>query len=258
MSLPPRGLFVTGTDTGIGKTTVATALVATLRAQGVRTGAYKPVVSGSVVGADGTERWDDVEKLAVALGGFHGKGLHGAEMGTIDDHLRNRISPQRFVAPMAPPYAALVEGRSVDERLLIEGARAWTDACELLIVEGAGGLLSPVSPTRDNADLAGVFGYPLVVVARAGLGPINHTRLTVDAARARGLNVAAVMLVESRRGAGVEFDDPSVAHNRVDLARRFPDVVVEGLPYRPDGDLRNALTSLKINWLVLSGFREGA
>lgn len=258
MLIPPRGLFVTGTDTGVGKTTLAAALVAMLRAEGVRVGAYKPVASGNTVDANGTKRWEDVEKLAEALVGHAGARSNDGEAMAIDDRLRERVTPQRFAAPMAPPYAALAEGSSVDERLLIDGAGAWTDACDFLIVEGAGGLLSPVSESRDNADLAGAFGYPLVVVARAGLGTINHTRLTMEAALRRGLTVVAVMLVESRRGVGVEFDDPSVAHNRADLARRYPGVVMEGLPYRRDGDLRNALASLKINWLELSRCRGGA
>lgn len=263
MLLPKRGLFITGTDTGVGKTAVAAALIRTLWASGRMVGVYKPAVSGCVAGPEGSRRWEDVEQLGGAwLEGLAAAsqsripGLPGKLRYDLDDFVRNQISPQRFAAPLAPLYAARAEGRVVDDRLLTDAAGEWTGNCKILIVEGAGGLLSPVSDERDNADLAAEFGYPLIVVARAGLGTINHTRLTVEAARDRGLTVAAILLVETRGGAGGEFDDPSVAHNREDLARRFPEVFVGELPYRPDGDLRNEVASLKINWWKLS--RPGA
>jgi dethiobiotin synthetase len=251
MLLPPRGLFITGTDTGVGKTAVAVALVRTIRAAGRLAGTYKPAVSGCETVADGTRRWGDVEQLGQAWLECQAVECGGVPR-EVDDTLRDRIAPQRFAAPLAPSYAARVEGRVVDDRLLTNGAGEWAVGCDMLLVEGAGGLLSPVSDERDNADLAGEFRYPLVVVARAGLGTINHTRLTVEAARQRGLTVAAILLVETRRGAGIEFDDPSVAHNRTDLAGRFPEVVVAELPYRPNGDLRNEMASLKISWWDLS------
>jgi len=173
------GLFITGTDTNVGKTVVATAIVRQLREAGVRVGAYKPAASGAVERLDGNLVWDDVEQLSQALG---------------DEYPAERICPQRFAAPLAPPLAAGAEGRSVDRRLLREGARWWQAQVDFVVVEGAGGLLSPLSHEDSVADLARDLALPLVVVARAGLGTINHTLLTLESARAADLEVAAVVL----------------------------------------------------------------
>ena len=180
-----RGLFVTGTDTDVGKTYVTTLLIRRLRATGVRVGAYKPAVSGGVGTPDGP-RWGDVEALRDALGDAVGGGPCP----------RDRIAPQRFLAPRAPNAAARLEGRTVDGDGLRAGVDWWRDRCDLLLVEGAGGLLSPVGEDVDCAGLATDLGFPLLVVARAGLGTINHTRLTLAAAAARGLTVTAVVLNE--------------------------------------------------------------
>lgn len=184
----PAGLFVTGTDTNVGKTWMATLIVRQLRAAGLRVGAYKPVCSGAVVDPQGRVRWDDIDQLRAALGG---------------DSFRNALSdeaicPQRFLAPLAPPLAARAEQRSVDARLLKTGADWWRGRADVLVVEGAGGLLSPVSEFQTVADVACDFSYPLIVVARCGLGTINHTLLTLEAARCRKLRVAGVVLNQAR------------------------------------------------------------
>ena len=115
-----RGVFITGTDTGVGKTVVASALVRHLREDGLRVGAYKPVASGAR-----DLRWDDVEALHAALG----------EMVP-----RDRICPQTFRAALAPPMAARQEGRAVDTSLLRSGAAWWREQpIDALIIEGAGG-----------------------------------------------------------------------------------------------------------------------
>lgn len=183
MTPKPPGLFVTGTDTNIGKTRIAALILRAVRGQGLRVGAYKPVCSGASTDAAGRLVWDDVEQLRTALG---------------SDCSDDAISPQRFQAPLAAPLAARAEGRSVDANLLVSGLESWYGQADLLVVEGAGGLLAPVTETTDVADLAQSIGYPLVVVARCGLGTINHTLLTVEAARRRRLVVAGVVLNQSR------------------------------------------------------------
>ena len=169
-----QGLFFTGTDTGVGKTWVATMAASQLRAQGVKVGAYKPAASGIEDG-----RWADVDLLHEAIGG---------------GFPHERICPQHFDLPLAPPDAARQEGREVDAELLRSGAHWWKGQVEMLIVEGVGGLLCPLTETETVAELAVDLGWPVVIVARNALGTINHTLLTIDAARHRGLHIAGVVL----------------------------------------------------------------
>lgn len=169
-----RGLFVTGTDTGVGKTLVACALLRALRARGRDPAGMKPIETG--VGPDGPL---DALALRAAAG----------DLDPLDD-----VCPQRFALPAAPSVAAAAEGRSIElwavqrafERL---GARH-----DCVIVEGAGGLLVPVAEQKCMADLARDLELPVLVVARAALGTINHTLLTLEAAVARGLSVAGVVI----------------------------------------------------------------
>ena len=183
----PPGLFVTGTDTGVGKTHVAALIARQLAATGMRIGVYKPVCSGAYLDAQGRSRWDDIDRLRDAV----------RDIWSNDELTDDVICPQRFVAPLAPPLAARAEGRIVDAGELRRGADWWVDRADVLIVEGAGGLLSPVSDTESVADVARDLGHPLIVVARCGLGTINHSLLTVEAARHRGLRVAGFVLNQS-------------------------------------------------------------
>ncbi len=172
-----RGVFVTGTDTGVGKTLVACALLRALRARGIDAGAMKPIETG--VGPDGPT---DAIALRVAAG----------ERDPLAD-----VCPQPFALAAAPAAAARAEGRAVDLGA-IDAAHARLRARrQFLVVEGAGGLLVPIAVDLAMADLAQRFALPLLVVARAALGTINHTRLTLDAARARGLAVAGVVINHS-------------------------------------------------------------
>ncbi|MEX0610640.1 MAG: dethiobiotin synthase [Pirellulales bacterium] len=197
-----RGLFITGTGTGVGKTYVAALIARALRETGRSVGVYKPVASGCE-SRDGRLISPDAVALWEAAG----------RPGTLE-----HVCPQRFAAPLAPHLAARAEGRRVDARLLREGVRFWREASDVVIVEGAGGLMSPMSDDDYNADLAAEFGYPLVVVAANELGTINSTLQTLITANAYrdGLNVAGVVLNSptNRR------DDPSVNSNADELARR--------------------------------------
>lgn len=167
-------MFVTGTDTGVGKTVVACALARALRARGVDVGVMKPCETG--VGPDGPP---DARALLAASGAGD----------VIED-----VCPQPFALPAAPSVAAAAEGRAVDLARIRTAYGALRARHAFLLVEGAGGLLVPIAPAYTMADLARELGLPLLVVARAALGTINHTLLTLEAAEGRGLSLAGVVV----------------------------------------------------------------
>lgn len=228
-----RGLFITGTDTGVGKTVVACGIVRSLRADDLRTGAYKPVCSGAERLPDGRPVWGDVAALSRSAGGEFPSEL---------------ICPQCFIAPLAPPMAAAAEGRQVDVTLLAAGRDAWTGIVDALVVEGAGGLLSPIADGISNADLAGQLRYPLLIVAADRLGTINHTLLTVEAALARKLPVAGVVL--NRLTA---TPDASVDTNLGELLRTCPVPVLGVWPFDGDELLRPGSPTARMDWQALLG-----
>ena len=201
-------LLVTGTDTGVGKTYVSCRVIETLRAAGHAVGAFKPAVSGSVDG-----RWDDADALAEATG------------WAADD-----VCPQRFHAPLAPPDAAAAEGRSVDEAAIDTAYRAAAGRCELLVVEGAGGLLSPLTDRQSVGDWAAGRRLPLLAVVEVKLGAINQALLLAESAERRRLPTAFV-LNEPRPC------DPAVRRSTVGtLARELGDRIVAQVA--PGGPLR--------------------
>lgn len=177
-----KGCFVTGTDTDVGKTAVGCALLRAAAARGHSTAAMKAVETGC---------HRDGERLVAR----DADALRGASTmrAAIDDVTS---CPQRFERPLAPSMAARAAGTTID-REAIRGAFARLVARTpgFVLVEGAGGLLVPISGVHTIADVAIDVGLPLVVVARDRLGAINHSSLTVEVARARGLHVAAVVLV---------------------------------------------------------------
>ena len=172
-----RGLFVTGTDTDVGKTWVSCLAVRQLREAGHSVGVYKPACSGATTAGDGLPVWEDVRELAAA-----------SEMSVPD----SRICPQRFTAPLAPPVAAAREGLQVDSGLLRSGAAWWRGRADCLVVEGVGGLLCPLTGDEVVADVAADLGFPLLIVARGGLGTINHALLTLESAQRAGWSCAGL------------------------------------------------------------------
>jgi len=198
------GLFITGTDTGVGKTYVAALIARSLAASGRRVGVYKPAASGCTRDANGGLVSDDAAALWQAAG----------QPGDLE-----HVCPQRFAAALAPHLAARAEGRMLDSKLLRCGLGYWKGRSDVVIVEGAGGLLSPMGDRECVADLALDFGYPLVVVSRNVLGTINATLQTLfTAAHYRGgLAVAGVVL---NHPAPPAADDASLATNRGELAAR--------------------------------------
>lgn len=173
------GWFVTGTDTGIGKTVIAGALAFLLREQGLTVGVFKPVATGCRRDVRLGLVSDDSEFLA-----------HCAES---PDTLET-INPVRYADELAPMVAAERQHEAIDLAKIDECWARIRDHSEAQIIEGAGGLLVPIARDLNMADLARRFGLPLIIVARPALGTINHTLLTIEAARARSLPIAAVVI----------------------------------------------------------------
>ncbi len=195
--MPPRGLFITGTDTGAGKTVLSAALVAALAAAGEPVRAFKPVVTGL-----------DDSAAAVAGGpaaGHAGAGADGTHTGAVwpADHVLlgaaagmapESVSPLRFGPAVSPHLAAKLAGAPIEPELLLAAATAADAPGQTLIVEGVGGLLVPLREDYSVCDFAVTLGLPLLIAARPGLGTINHTLLTLRVARNAGLDVLAVVL----------------------------------------------------------------
>ena len=171
-----RGLFITGTDTGVGKTVVAAGLAALLRCRGLTVGVLKPVETG----CDSDHEWpEDGAMLAAAAG--------------VEDGPVAAVVPCIYGEPLAPLVAARRACRPVPLDAL-DRAFAALAGNDWVLVEGAGGLSVPISDELDMAGLAARWELPLLVVARPGLGTLNHTYLTVHYARSRGLDVIGVVI----------------------------------------------------------------
>jgi dethiobiotin synthetase len=171
------GLFVTGTDTGVGKTVVAGAIAAWFRQQGSRVAVLKPLATGCERRREGLVS-EDAEFLA-----------HCAD----SPHPLDLICPQCFVEPLAPSVAAERAGTPVDWAAVQRSLDAMARDCDVIVVEGVGGVMVPLDDRHTVLDLARWLRLPAVVVARAGLGTINHTLLTVEALR-RVTPVAGVVI----------------------------------------------------------------
>jgi dethiobiotin synthetase len=218
-----RGVFVTGTDTEAGKSVVAAAICAALAARGRRVAAFKPVVTG--LDDEPGELGRDHELLASV-----------ASAGQAPDD----VAPYRFGPPVSPHLAAELAGTTIEPAELVAAARAH----ELLVCEGVGGLLVPITPGYFVRDLAMALDLPVVIAARPGLGTINHTLLTIEAARAGGLRVAAVVMTPWP-------DEPSgVERSNRATVERLGDVDVHGLPRTTRERLAEAGGSLPVeDWL---------
>lgn len=168
------GIFVTGTGTEVGKTVVAATIARTLASEGKRVAVFKPTVTGL-----DEEGETDHELLRRASGSSQSD---------------EEIAPYRYGPPASPHLAAALAGEEIDPQRLRDAARAAADGADAIVCEGVGGLLVPLAPPYLVRDLAVDLGYPVVVVASPGLGTINHTLLTIEAARGAGLELAAVVL----------------------------------------------------------------
>ena len=169
MRTPGRGVFVTGTDTGVGKTFVAAALVRSLAAHGVRGAGMKPVAAGIDAGEACNA---DVAALAAADG--------------LSLPLRDR-NPYGFVPAIAPHLAAREANVDIDVDVIVAAFARLRTAADFIVVEGAGGALVPIDRQHDMLDLAAMLGLPLLLVVGMRLGCINHALLSAQAIAARGL-----------------------------------------------------------------------
>ncbi len=191
-----RGIFITGTDTEIGKTAIAAGLAACFKKRGYSFGVMKPVAAGSRA---------DAHILKQASG--------------VDDSLDD-INPIYLQHPLSPNIAAELENRHIDLQILLNTHDKLFAKYRAMLIEGAGGLLVPLTDNLLMADLAAQLHYPLLIVARAALGTINHTLLTIEAARTRHLSILGVIYNAS---------DPS----QIGLsAQASPDVItrISGVP----------------------------
>ncbi|MGQ0644919.1 MAG: dethiobiotin synthase [Elusimicrobiota bacterium] len=202
---PKGGVFIAGTDTGVGKTLVACLLAETLRRRGVRVGVMKPYISGG---------WADARALKTAA--------------RADDSL-SEISPVFYPKPLAPAAAALTGHRLPPLEKVLAAYRRLRRKYSFLVVEGIGGALVPLKNNFTAADLARRFRLPVWIVARPGLGTLNHPLLTLEALRRRGLTVERIV-VSGYRGKSL------AERTNLPMLRRLTRLPVTPLPrFRKSG-----------------------
>lgn len=169
-------VFVTATDTGVGKTLVAAAMARHFSARGMKVGVMKPVETGV---ANPAEPGADATLLRWAAGASDADEL---------------IAPYRFTQPLAPCQAATISGEQIDSDRIIKACQTLRNGKDLLLIEGAGGLMVPLRGGYLMADLAGELGASLLVVTHPRLGTLNHTLLTTFAARALELPLCGFII----------------------------------------------------------------
>ncbi|WP_417851268.1 dethiobiotin synthase [Thalassoglobus sp.] len=229
-----RGLFITGTDTDVGKTFWAAAILRTLCQQGHSVGAYKPVCSGAVESSPAEPpSWSDIETL------------HNACTGKFPGDL---ICPQQFLAPLAPPVAARLENRSVDEDLLQTGLLNWNSRVDGIVIEGIGGWKSPISDSLTVEHFAKWAGFPVLVIAAQRLGAINQTLLTVEAIQRSGLKVAGVILNEASQPENNSETRNQLISNAEEI-QKFAEIPFLALAeFNHEAELRCDQTLASIDW----------
>jgi dethiobiotin synthetase len=219
-----RGAFVTGTGTEVGKTIVAAAIANGSRRAGRRVAVFKPAVSGLEDYRPRPEAWRNAAELP-----DHSLLRLAAGSRQSDD----AIAPYRYAPAVSPHLAAELAGERIDPQRLRAMALAAAEDAELMVCEGVGGFLVPLASDYLIRDLARDLALPVVIVASAGLGTINHTLLTVEAVRAAGLHVAGVVL----NPWPAEPDE--MARSNLETIRALGGVPVETVPQldlsRPEG-----------------------
>jgi dethiobiotin synthetase len=223
-----RGVFVTGTDTEVGKSIVAAAICAAAAAKGIRVAAFKPVVTG--LDEPPADPWPrDHELLAQT-----------ANAGQVPED----IAPHRFGPAVSPHLAESLSKTTVAADALVAAAHAEAGKADALVVEGVGGLLVPLANDYLVRDFAGELSLPVVIAARPGLGTISHSLLTIEAARAVALRVQAVVLTPWP-------DQPAeMLRSNMETIERFGEVPVIGLPRTTPDTLADAGAALPVSdWL---------
>jgi dethiobiotin synthetase len=207
-----KGLFVTGTDTGVGKTRVSVALIHALRAQGLRVAAMKPVAAGAE-SRGGALLNEDVAALTAAA--------------NVDADPR-WVNPYLFEAPLAPHIAAAQAGVMIDLQAIADAYARLAARADVVVVEGVGGFRVPLNATQDSADLAAALGLPLVLVVGLRLGCLNHALLSAEAIAHRALPWAGWI------GNHIDPTMAAPAENVVALRQRLPGPCLGIQPFCPD------------------------
>ena len=223
-----RGFFITGTDTGVGKTVLTATLLAGLRRRGIDVWPMKAVQTGG----DPEGGIEGVPDLAVCLGAAD---LHPT------DAVRPHLAPYCFRPPCSPHLAAREAARIIDIEVIAGHAEALDAAGDGILVEGAGGILVPLGPSTTLRDLMVRLGLPAILAARPGLGTLNHTLLSVESLTQHHVPVAAIVIVEtdpSGRGS-IENDNLDTLRHRTRLPVLGPLPFVPA--YRPGGPLPGEL-----------------
>jgi len=209
------GIFITGTDTGVGKTLVTAALAICLKRRGVTVGVMKPVETG--YGAEGAAG-SDAARLYAAVG--------------MTDPVE-AVSPYRFPAPLAPLDAARRAGTAIRADNIVAAFRALAARHAFMLVEGAGGVMVPISEKTDMRDLIRQLGLPVVVVGRTAIGSINHVLLTLEALARHRIAIAGIILNRAKDTASTTVDGMQEASTLALLRERSGVPVVGPLPYEP-------------------------
>ncbi len=198
-----KGIFITGTDTGVGKTYVAAGIAARLKRIGVDVGVMKPVETGC-----GARRGRLIPNDAVRL----------MKSAGVRDALA-LVNPYRFRKPLAPSIAAKLEGREISPERIVRSYHMLSQRHDFMIVEGAGGIMVPLRHKYTYLDLARTIGLPVIIVARPSLGTINHTLLTITALREKGLEIAGIVIndAQGKRTGLAEKTSPSVIEEVSDV-----------------------------------------
>jgi dethiobiotin synthetase len=207
-----KGVFVSGTDTEVGKTVVASAIAATLADKGERVAVFKPVVTGLEQAPPESADHELLRRSARSTQAPEG------------------VSPYRFEPPLSPHLAAELAGIEIGPGHLIACAEAAASGAETLVVEGVGGFMVPLSADCLVRDFAAELGLPVVVAARPRLGTINHTLMTLECVRTAGLDVAAVVFTPWPEGPNLTADSNRRTIERLGRVETFclPRVEVRG------------------------------
>jgi dethiobiotin synthetase len=224
-----RGVFVTGTDTGVGKTVAACALIHALKARGIAAHPFKPIAAGAI---EWNGSWinDDTIALLAAAG--------------LDESAAARVTPILLREPMAPHIAAAREGRSISIDAVRRAFEAIADS--FVVAEGVGGFIVPLGDGVDSVDLCRTLGLPVVMVVGLRLGCLNHALLTAQAIKTAGLPFAGWI------ANAIDPAMPVVEENIAALRSRLEAPLLGRLPYRPGGDPREHAACLDVGPLLRS------
>ena len=221
-----QGYFITGTDTNVGKTVVTACLAKLFKNRGEDVGVMKPIETG--VDPECSSSANSDAKFLIEVTG-------------VQDALEN-VCPYRLKAPASPYQAARIEGKELDPEKLLERFRALQSKHSMMLVEGIGGLLVPITKRYNVTDLALQMNLPLIIVSRIQIGTLNHTLLTINAARQHGLKVAGVILNPVYEG---ELD--TIEEEQGSLIEEFSDTPILGTcPYIHDVSSERIIQNLAL------------